>query len=163
MITKKEIKEKYNGVYTFEHIDSFGTRFKLSIFTIGNVVSVYVYRGDTLVFHRQSCVYKKFRQAAMLFENTKEWIVNEKDHRAMHEDLGSDEPTSYVSIRDNVQDWVKNNKRPMNIADAQAIARKYKDKSKAMNMIYTAACAIANDPANCTFRERYNFSVQFSL
>ena len=163
MITKKEINEKYNGVFTFEHTDSFGTQFKLSIFTMGNIVSVYVYRGDTLVFHRQSCVYKKFRQAISLFERSKEWIVNEDEHRAMHEKFGAESHATYPAIKRTVEEWVVKYKRPMNIADAQALARPYKNRSQALDMVYTAACAIAHDPANCTFRKRYNFSVQFSI
>lgn len=163
MITKKEINEKYNGVFAFEHTDSYGTMFKLSIFTMGNIVSVYVYRGDALVFHRQSCAYKKFRQAVTLFENSKEWIVNEEDHLAMHEKFGTDNPANYIDIRDKVQDWVKKNKRPMNIADAQALARPYKNRSQALDMVYTAACTIANSPAYSSFRKHTNFSVQFSI
>lgn len=163
MITKKELKEIYNGVYKFEHTDSYGTRFVLTIFSMGNVTTLYVYRGDALVFHRQSCAYKKFRQAAVCFENTKEWIVNEKDHLAMHAHFGSDRQINYTDIRDEVMDWAKKNKRPMNIADAQVLARQYKNKSSAMDMIYTAACAIANSPAYFSFSKSNNFSVQFSI
>ena len=163
MITKKEINEKYNGVFTFEHTDSYGTKFKLSIFTMGNIVSVYVYRGDALVFHRQSCAYKKFRQAVILFEHSKEWIVNEEEHRSMHEHFGAEHHATYPAIRKTVEEWIAKYKRPMNIADAQALAKPYKNRSQALDMVYTAACALTHDPKNCAFRERYNFSVQFSV
>lgn len=163
MITKKEINKKYNGVFTFEHTDSYGTKFKLSIFTIGNIVTVRVYRGDALVFHRESISHKKFRQAATLFENSKEWIVNEDEHRSMHEHFGAEHHAIYPAIRKTVEEWIAKYRRPMNIADAQALARPYKNKSQALDMVYTAACAFAHNPENCTFRERYNFSVQFSM
>lgn len=163
MITKKEINEKHNGVYTFEHADSYGTKFKLSIFTMGNIVSVYVYRGDALVFHRQSCAYKKFRQAVTLFENSKEWIVNEKEHKLMHEKFGANAHATYTMVKKSVEEWIAKYRRPMNIADAQAMARPFKNKSSALDMIYTAACAFAHDPAYSSFRKHTNFSVQFSI
>lgn len=163
MITKKEINKMYNGVFAFEHTDSYGTKFKLSIFTIGNIVAVRVYRGDALVFHRESISHRKFRQAAMLFENTKEWIINEDAHRSMHEHFGAENHAIYPAIRKTVEEWIAKHRRPMNIADAQALARPYKNKSQALDMVYTAACAFAHNPENCTFRERYNFSVQFSM
>lgn len=163
MITKKEINEKYNGVLRFTHTDSYGTFFELQLFTIGNIVTLRVYRGNTLVFHRESCVYKKFRDAVRCFDGTKEWIINEKEHPAMHEKFGAEKPTDYILIRNEVMDWVKKNKRPMNIADAQVLARPYENKSKAMDMIYTAACAIAHGPLYATFCKSNNFSVQFSI
>lgn len=163
MITKKEINEKYNGVYRFTHTDSYGTFFELQLFTMGNVVAVRVYRGDALVFHRESTSYRKFSYAVRCFDSTKDWIVNEKDHLAMHEKFGADNTANYIDIRDKVQDWVKKNKRPMNIADAQILARPYKNKTIAMDMVYTAACTIANSPAYSSFRKHTNFSVQFSI
>lgn len=163
MITKKEINEKYNGVFTFEHTDSFGTLFRLSIFTIGNVVTVRVYRGDALVFHRESISYRKFSYAVRCFDGTKEWIVNEDEHRSMHEHFGAEHHATYPAIKKTVEEWIAKYKRPMNIADAQALAKPYKNRSQALDMVYTAACALAHDPKNCAFRERYNFSVQFSV
>lgn len=163
MITKKEINEKYNGVYRFTHTDSYGTFFELQLFTMGNIVMLRVYRGNTLVFHRESKSYRKFTYAVRCFDGTKEWIVNEKDHLAMHEHFGAEKPTDYILIRNNVMDWVKKNKRPMNIADAQVLARPYKDKSRALDMVYTAACAIAHGSLYATFCKSNNFSVQFSI
>ena len=163
MITKKEINEKYNGVYTFEYTDSFGTLFRLSIFTIGNIVTVRVYRGDALVFHRESISHKKFRQAVTLFENSKEWIVNEDEHRSMHEHFGAEHHAIYPAIKKTVEEWIAKYKRPMNIADAQSLARPYKNKSQALDMVYTAACAFAHDPAYSSFRKHTNFNVQFSV
>lgn len=163
MITKKEINEKYNGVFTFEHTDSYGTQFRLSIFTMGNIVTVRVYRGDALVFHRGSISHKKFRQAVTLFENSKEWFINEDGHRSMHEHFGAESHAIYPAIKKTVEEWIAKYKRPMNIADAQALARPYKNKSQALDMVYTAACAFAHDPAYSSFREHANFSVQFSV
>lgn len=163
MITKKEINEKHGGVLTFEHTDSFGTKFVLSIFTMGNIVAVRVYRGDALVFHRESKSYRKFSYAVHCFDGSKEWIVNEEAHRAMHEHFGAESHAIYPSVRKTVEEWIVKYKRPMNIADAQALARQYKNKSQALDMVYTAACAFAHDPANLLFREKNNFSVQFSI
>lgn len=163
MITKKQLNEVYNGIYEFEHTDSYGTRFVLKFFSMGNIILLYVYRGSKLVFHRQSCVYTKFRDAAKCFDGTKKWIVNEKEHKSLHERFGSTEVTDYLCIKREIEEWAVQNKRPMNIADAQALAKHYKNKSKAMDMIYTAACAIAHDPAYSSFSKSNNFSVQFSI
>lgn len=99
MITKKEINEKYNGVLRFTHTDSYGTFFELQLFTIGNIVTLRVYRGNTLVFHRESCVYKKFRDAVRCFDGTKEWIINEKSIRLCTRNLAlKSRPITFSSV-----------------------------------------------------------------
>ena len=86
MLTKKQVNKEHNGVLRFEHVDSLGSKFVLLLFTIGNLAIVRVYRGENYerLVYSNALSYEKFRQAAEVFENAKERILDEQNNHWLH-------------------------------------------------------------------------------
>lgn len=163
MLTKKIVNEQHGGCYTLDHTDSFGTLFQLSLFTCGNFVICKVARNGKLLYHTEKS-YDNFRMAAKCFSNTRKQIVDEKSAPWLHDKFSDMKPNDYHTLKEEVQEWIVRNNRPMQREDAEKLAKsKDRDYFRALDNIYTAACAIANDSRYHDFAKRHNFSVRFSV
>lgn len=67
---------------------------------------------------------------------------------------------TYKEVKNMVQGWIVNNKRPMTADDAIKLAG---NDTHVLNDIYTAACTFAHAPTEARFRAHNNFDVKFMV
>lgn len=76
-MTKKEINEKFNGVFTFTHVNEYEFKFVLKIFTIGNIITANIYDEKGNVRLYQDCTYNRWDYAWRVFKFNMEQIKDE--------------------------------------------------------------------------------------
>ena len=161
MITLKQLKNDYKGIYTEQVTDNRGLQFTLSLFETGLVITLKVCDPTGKNIYYNASGADSFKAAAQIFKNTLARIKDNDDR--IHALLARRVHVDYMEVKNAVMQWAVDHQRTMTLGDAQIIAGKFPDRTTAIDYVYTVCCALTNDYSNSAFCQKNNFKFDFRL